>query len=108
MNLGAGPGVAVREFPMAPGHDDADYLLFVGRKAAGLVEAKKAGSTLIGVEWQSSKYTSGLPDNVPALTRPLAFAYESTDVETRTSSPLMLCAFVSGCLSAVVRGGSVR
>ncbi len=83
MNLGAGRGVAVREFPMAAGHGDADYLLFVDRKAVGVVEAKKAGSTLTGVEWQSAKYTAGLPDNVPALTKPLAFAYESTGVETR-------------------------
>ncbi len=83
MNLGAGRGVAVREFPMAAGHGDADYLLFVDRKAVGVVEAKKKGSTLTGVEWQSAKYTAGLPDNVPALTKPLPFAYESTGVETR-------------------------
>jgi type I restriction enzyme R subunit len=83
MNLGAARGVAVREFPMAADHGDADYLLFVDRKAVGVVEAKKAGSTLTGVEWQSAKYTAGLPENVPALTRPLPFAYESTGVETR-------------------------
>ena len=83
MNLGAGRGLAVREFPMAEGHGDTDYLLFVDRKAVGVVEAKKAGSTLTGVEWQSAKYTAGLPHSVPALTRPLAFAYESTGVETR-------------------------
>jgi type I restriction enzyme R subunit len=41
MNLGAGRGVAVREFPMAAGHGDADYLLFVDRKAVGVVEAKR-------------------------------------------------------------------
>ncbi|HUQ63856.1 MAG TPA: type I restriction-modification enzyme R subunit C-terminal domain-containing protein [Acidimicrobiales bacterium] len=83
INLGVGTGVAVREFPMAEGHGDADYLLFVDRKAVGVIEAKKKGSTLTGVEWQSAKYTTGLPDNVPALTKPLAFAYESTGVETR-------------------------
>lgn len=83
MNLGATSGIAVREFPLAPGHGRADYLLFIDRKAVGVVEAKKAGAPLIGVEWQSAKYTSGLPDEVPALTKPLAFAYESTGVETR-------------------------
>ena len=83
MNLSAGRGIAVREFPMMEGHGDADYLLFVDRKAVGVVEAKKRGSTLTGVEWQSAKYTSGLPETVPALTKPLAFAYESTGVETR-------------------------
>lgn len=36
MNLAAGPGVAVREFPMASGHGFADYLLFVKGKAAGV------------------------------------------------------------------------
>lgn len=56
INLGAGLGVAVREFPMAEGHGDADYLLFLDRKAFGVIEAKKAGSTLTGVEWQSAKY----------------------------------------------------
>ena len=83
MNLGAAPGVAVREFPMLEGHGDADYLLFVDRKAVGVIEAKKRGAPLTGVEWQSAKYTTGLPDTVPALTKPLAFAYESTGVETR-------------------------
>jgi type I restriction enzyme R subunit len=83
MNLGAASGIAVREFPLAPGHGRADYLLFIDRKAVGVVEAKKAGAALVGVEWQSAKYTAGLPDEVPALTNPLAFAYESTGVETR-------------------------
>lgn len=32
MNLGAGHGVAVREFPMAEHQGDADYLLFVDRR----------------------------------------------------------------------------
>lgn len=35
MNLYAAPGVAVREFVMAPGHGKADYLLFVDQKAVG-------------------------------------------------------------------------
>src|SRR5206468_1335713 len=80
---GRSPRRRSREFPMAAGHGDADYLLFVDRKAVGVVEAEKAGSTLTGVEWQSAKYTAGFPDTVPALTKPLAFAYESTGVETR-------------------------
>jgi type I restriction enzyme R subunit len=64
--LGAARGVAVREFPMAPGHGRADYLLFIDRKAAGVVEAKKAGSTLTGVEWQAAKYRLGLPHEIAA------------------------------------------
>lgn len=35
VNLSAGRGVAVREFPLKPGHGFADYLLFVDGKVAG-------------------------------------------------------------------------
>ncbi len=83
LNLGAGVGVAVREFKMNGGYDAADYLLFVNRRAAGVIEAKKAGSTLTGVERQSGKYTAGLPEGISALVKPLPFAFESTGVETR-------------------------
>ena len=47
MNLYAGRGVAVREFRLETGY--ADYLLFVDRQAAGVVEAKAEGKTLSGV-----------------------------------------------------------
>jgi type I restriction enzyme, R subunit len=79
--LGAAQGVAVREFLMAPGHGRADYLLFIDRKAAGSIEAKPEGTTLTGVEWQSQKYTTGLPAVMDAWGSPLPFAYESTGVE---------------------------
>lgn len=83
VNLSAGRGVAVREFVLDAPHGRADYLLFVDGKAVGVIEAKKAGTTLTGVEWQSAKYTDGLPEGIPAYTRPLPFAYETTGVETR-------------------------
>jgi len=51
LNLGAAPGVAVREFPLKSGL--ADYLLFINRKAAGIIEAKPEGTTLSGVAEQS-------------------------------------------------------
>ena len=35
MNLTAAPGIAVREFKMAPGHGFADYLLFVNGRPLG-------------------------------------------------------------------------
>ncbi len=60
-NIHAGRGVAIREFPLAGGHGFADYLLYVDGKAAGVVEAKKTGATLTGVEVQSAKYAQGLP-----------------------------------------------
>ena len=39
--------------------------------AAGIIEAKKSGVTLTGVETQSAKYTQGLPDGLPAWRHPL-------------------------------------
>ena len=83
INLYASSGVAVREFPLKSGHGKADYLLYVNQKAAGVVEAKPEGSTLTGVEVQSEKYSTGLPDNLPAHHNPLAFLYESTGAETQ-------------------------
>jgi len=80
MNLYAGRGVAVREFPLETG--EADYLLFVDRKAVGVVEAKPEGVTLSGVAEQAAKYSVGLPGNIPHVTLPLPFLYESTGVET--------------------------
>ena len=88
VNLYAGAGVAVREFSLKPGHGTADYLLYVNRKAAGVVEAKPVGSTLTGVEVQSEKYSAGLPDNLPAYLRPLPFLYESTGAETQFTNGL--------------------
>jgi len=86
MNLSAGPGVAVREFPLATG--EADYLLFVNGKAAGALEAKKVGHTLRGVEPQSSKYSVGLPSGLNPPVTPLPFLYESTGVETQFTNLL--------------------
>ena len=88
VNLYASDGVAVREFSLKPGHGAADYLLHVNQKAAGIIEAKPEGSTLTGVEVQSEKYSTGLPDNLPALRLPLPFLYESTGAETQFTNRL--------------------
>jgi len=88
LNLTAGRGVAVREFPLAPGHGTADYLLFVDGKAVGVVEAKKVGFPLTGVEVQAEKYSDGLPPELDAPIRPLPFCYLSTGVETRFTNGL--------------------
>jgi type I restriction enzyme R subunit len=64
LDITAGRGIAVREFPMKSGFGFADYLLYLDRKAAGAIEAKPEG-TLTGVEPQSAKYAAGLPDNLP-------------------------------------------
>ena len=81
VDLAAGRGIAVREFPMRSGFGFADYLLYLDRKAAGAVEAKPQG-TLTGVEAQSAKYAAGLPDNLPAHRRPLPFLFESNGLVT--------------------------
>ena len=70
INLQASRGIAVREFPLKPGHGYADYLLYVDRQAVGVIEAKKAGTTLTGVEVQAEKYAAGMPDALPAPHRP--------------------------------------
>src|ERR1700682_1602422 len=76
LDLSAGRGIAVREFPMKSGFGFADYLLYVDRKAVGAVEAKAEGTLTCG-ETQSEKYAAGLPDNLPAHKRPLPFLFES-------------------------------
>ena len=82
------PGVVIRYFPLKSGHGKADYLFYIEGKAAGVIEAKPAGSTLTGVEIQSDKYKHGLPDVLPAWYRPLPFCYQSTGVETRFTNYL--------------------
>ena len=69
MNIFAGSGVAVREFPLVGG-EKADYLLYANGKAIGVIEAKPEGTTLRGVETQSAKYLQGLPATVPAYRLP--------------------------------------
>jgi type I restriction enzyme R subunit len=86
MNISAGPGVAIREFPLQTGF--ADYLLYADGKAIGVVEAKPVGHTLTGVETQSAKYAGGLPDGLPHYHLPLPFAYESTGEVTQFTNNL--------------------
>ena len=88
INVDAARGIAIREFPLSPGYGFADYLLYVDGYAAGVVEAKKAGVPLIGVEIQTARYSEGLPQNLPAPRRPLPFCYESTGIETRFTNLL--------------------
>jgi len=87
-DIHAHPGLAIREFPLKPGHGFADYLLYVDGQAAGVIEAKKKGTTLTGVEIQSDKYGHGLPHELPAWFRPLPFCYQSTGVETAFTNGL--------------------
>ena len=81
--VAAARGVAVREVQTEAG--PADYVLFVDRQAVGVIEAKKAGTTLTGVEPQTRKYQISSPDWLPSFTvdGALPFGYESTGSETR-------------------------
>lgn len=79
-NRNAAEGVAVREFVLPNG--PCDYLLFVGGKAAGVIEAKRAGTTLSGAAEQSAKYMAKLLDHLASWGDRLIFEYESTGEET--------------------------
>lgn len=72
LNLSATLGVAVREFSLKSGF--ADYLLFVDKKAVGVVEAKPEGTTLSGVAEHTDGYIASFPDNLPHVQEPLPFA----------------------------------
>lgn len=77
VNLSAATGVAVREYPTDTG--PADYVLFVGGVAHGVIEAKRdsAGENLTVAENQTVRYaTANLKwrDN----DKPLRFLFEAT------------------------------
>ena len=77
LNLAAGPGVAVREYPTDSG--PADYVLFVRRHAAGVIEAKKdsLGEKLTATEPQTERYaTASLKWRKDST--PLRFLFEAT------------------------------
>ena len=80
MNLHAGPGIAVRELPTTTG--PADYMLFLDRRACGVLEAKPAGTTLLGVGPQAAGYAAAAPATYPAWADPLPLYYLSTGAET--------------------------
>ncbi len=77
VDLNAGPGVAVREYPTDVG--PVDYVLFVDRKPVGVIEAKREeeGERLTTVEYQSLGYAQArLKYNLNK--EPLPFVFEST------------------------------
>lgn len=81
INLGAGPGVAVREWLTDVG--PADYVLFVDRKPVGLIEAKREEEAvrLTTHEGQSNDYRLSKLKHLN--NDPLLFVYESTGQVTR-------------------------
>jgi type I restriction enzyme R subunit len=81
INLNAGLGVAVREYQTDIG--PADYVLFVGKKPAGIIEAKRAeeGGSLTKHEEQTEGYAKAKLKHLD--NQPLFFGYESTGEVTR-------------------------
>lgn len=77
LNLSAGLGIAVREYPTDTG--PADYVLFVNRVACGVIEAKRdsAGETLIVAEAQTERY-AGASLKWRKDRTPLRFLFEAT------------------------------
>ncbi|PYE99909.1 type I restriction enzyme R subunit [Rhodopseudomonas faecalis] len=80
MNLGAGPGVAVREFQTASG--PVDYALFVGRRLCGVIEAKAGGTTLSGFAEQAERYIADLPKHLIREEGQVRFEYVASATET--------------------------
>jgi type I restriction enzyme, R subunit len=82
LDWSAGQGIAVREYQTDTG--PADYVLFVDRKAVGVIEAKPNdwGHKITTVEDQSAGYANA---NLKWVNNkePLPFVYESTGVITR-------------------------
>ena len=87
-DLTVAQGIAICEYPLKKGHGFADYLLYVDGAAVGVIEAKRAGVPLTAVEIQTTKYSEGLPEHIPAPRRPLPFCYQSTGFETRFTNLL--------------------
>ena len=78
LNISAGAGVAVREFPTSTG--PVDYALFVDGKPVGVIEAKKStlGENITAVEEQSSRYAHSSLKYIKVDYK-IRFAYEATD-----------------------------
>ena len=82
LNFNAGPGIAVREYQTDVG--PADYVLFVDKKAVGVIEAKKqeVGQNITVVEDQTAGYANAKLKWIKNH-QPLPVLYESTGTITR-------------------------
>ncbi len=70
-------GCAITE-ALLTGNLEADYLLFVGGKAIGVLEAKRAENKLsVEVAEQAQNYTKSLPDWYQTWSNPLPFVFLS-------------------------------
>ncbi|MFA0812950.1 type I restriction endonuclease subunit R [Microbulbifer epialgicus] len=82
INFEQGEGQAVREYQTDAG--PADYVLFVDKRAVGVIEAKReeAGQKITEVESQTEGYANATLKWVKNK-EPLLFLYESTGIITR-------------------------
>ncbi len=82
INLNAGPGIAVREYPTDTG--PADCVLFVDQTAVGVIEAKQEdlGQNITTVEDQTADYANAKLKWLRNH-QPLPFLYEATGKLTR-------------------------
>ena len=82
LNFSEGIGQAIREYQTDVG--PADYVLFVDKKAVGVIEAKReeAGEKITTVETQTEGYANAKLKWVNN-SEPLPFLYESTGIITR-------------------------
>jgi hypothetical protein len=79
MNLGAGLGVAVREF--ATGIGPVDYALFVDRTLCGVLEAKPEGTTLSGFSDEAGRYIGSVPERLVRREGQVRFGYLASSTE---------------------------
>lgn len=79
LNLFVATGVALCETDVDGGF--ADYMLFVDGKAIGVLEAKSAGTPLVGVSDQSEKYATSNTTDFQRWSNVLPFTYESNGEE---------------------------
>ena len=83
INLGAGLGVAVREYQTDIG--PADYILFVNKKPVGFIEAKRKEEG-VHLTWHESQTEEYAASKLKYLNNePLPFLYESTGDVTHFS-----------------------
>lgn len=84
LNLDAGIGVLVREYPTSTG--PVDYMIFINGEPCGVIEAKKIdrGIELVTkTEKQTNKYKNSIPKNFENRDVNLRFIYETTGKITR-------------------------
>ena len=80
LNLGAGSGVAVREFGTGAG--PTDYGLFVDKEFCGVIEAKPAGTTLGGYSDKAARYISEAPEWLGVDPKRRRFEYVASDYKS--------------------------